>query len=368
MESNQTQKAGSNSQQIQAEKIILNVGIDEKRAREIFQEMTVQLRKEYSQEALTIANTRVAEFENRLLSKIEAVDGAVQAFADPSFQLLIVEAQKAAASTERLADYDLLAELLIHRFQKGENRIVRAGISRAVEIVDMISDDALLGLTVLHSVSNFFPVTGDIHKGLNVLEELFSKIIYSKLPTGREWLDHLDMLNAIRVNPYGSIKKINQLYPEILAKYVEVGIEKGSENHNRALQILADAGVPQSILVDHALNSNFLRMEYCNKAQIDSLVLEIIINSNGNTTITSRPMTEEQKSAVYSIIDLYKQDQSVKEQNIIKFMEEWNSRPNLKALREWWDSISTFIEVTSVGRVLAHSNAQRCDKTLPPLD
>ncbi len=60
------------------------------------------------------------------------------------FQLLLVEAQKAAASTERVADYDLLSELLIHRFEKGENRVMRAGISRAVEIVDKISDDAML--------------------------------------------------------------------------------------------------------------------------------------------------------------------------------------------------------------------------------
>lgn len=138
MESNQTQKAGSNSQQLQAENIIFNVGIDEKRAREIYQEMNRQLRREYSQEALAIANIRVAEFEKHLLPKMEAVNGALEAFADPSFQLLLVEAQKAAASTERTANYDLLAELLIHRVQKGENRSIRAGISRAVKIVDEI--------------------------------------------------------------------------------------------------------------------------------------------------------------------------------------------------------------------------------------
>ena len=118
--------------------------------------MSLQARKDYTQEALAIANSRVAEFENQLLPKMEALDGALEAFADPSFQILLVEAQKTAASTERPADYALLSELLIHRFQKGENRIVRAGISRAIGIVDVISDDALLGLTILHSASGFF--------------------------------------------------------------------------------------------------------------------------------------------------------------------------------------------------------------------
>ena len=117
--------------------------------------MSLQARKDYTQEALAIANSRVAEFENQLLPKMEALDGALEAFADPSFQILLVEAQKTAASTERPADYALLSELLIHRFQKGENRIVRAGISRAIGIVDVISDDALLGLTILHSASGF---------------------------------------------------------------------------------------------------------------------------------------------------------------------------------------------------------------------
>ena len=49
-------------------------------------------------------------------------------------------------------------------------------------------------------------------------------------------------------------------------------------------------------------------------------------------------------------------------------MEEWDKRENLKTLREWWDTIGNSIQVTSVGKVLAHSNAQRCDKNLPSLD
>jgi len=42
---------------------------------------------------------------------MEEVNGALEAFADPSFQILLVEAQKATVSTERSADYDLLSEL-----------------------------------------------------------------------------------------------------------------------------------------------------------------------------------------------------------------------------------------------------------------
>ena len=58
----------------------------------------------------------------------------------------------------------------------------------------------------------------------------------------------------------------------------------------------------------------------------------------------------------------------IRQENVNKFMEEWNKRTNLKILREWWDNINVSIELTSVGKVLAHANAQRCDKRLPPLN
>lgn len=362
------QNGGDHSQQFQADKMIVHVGIDEKRAREIYQEMNVQLRNDYSEEALDIANYRVAEFENRLMSKMDAANGALEAFADPSFQILLVKAQKAAASTERPADYDLLSELLIHRFQKGENRITRAGVSRAVEIVDEISDEALLGLTVSHAVSSFSPISGDINQGLTVLDDLFGKILYGKLPVGNIWLDHLDVLDAVRVSTFGNLKKIEQYYSETLAGYVEVGIEKQSENHDKAIEILNSSGLPQNALVDHAFNGSFVRINIPNKNQISSLKIQQQISHNDNISIVPIGLSKEQVIAINSVYELYKQDGNVKQQNITAFMEEWNKRPHLKILRDWWDNINITFQITSVGKVLAHSNAQRCDKSLPSLD
>ncbi len=362
------QNGGKGSQQLQADNMIVHVGIDEKRAREICQEMNLQLRTDYSQEALNIATTRVTEFENRLMPKMEEVEGALEAFADPSFQLLLHEAQKTAAATERPADYDLLSELLIHRFQKGENRITRAGITRAVKIVDEISDEALLGLTVSHAVSSFLPVSGDVYRGLDVLNNLFGKIFYGKLPTGKDWLDHLDILDAARLSTFGSLKKIQQYYPGELAGYVDAGIEKNSEEYNSAIEILGRKNLPENILVDHAFNSDFVRLNVPNKEQISSLSLIQEIQHEGKMMNHRVPLSGEQRTAINSVYEIYKQDDQIKEKNIKLFMEEWNKRPNLRILGEWWDNIGISFEITTVGKVLAHSNAQRCDKALPPLN
>lgn len=368
MADKQNQKAGDNSQQLQADNMVVNIGIDEKRAREIYQEMNLQLRKDYTKEALNIANTRVKKFENKLMPKMESVEGALEAFADPSFQLLLVEAQKTAASTERPADYDLLSELLIHRFQKGKNRATRAGISRAVEIVDEISDDALLGLTVVHAMTYFSPVTGDIFQGLDVLNELFGKIIYGKLPTRNDWLDHLDILDAVRINSFGKLKKIQEFYPKLLDGYTEIGIEKKSENYDKVIELIKNAALPQNILVDNVLNTDFARIALPNKEQINSLKLHQSFVQHGKLITVQIPITKSQLDTIKSIYDLYKNDANLKNQNIKIFMEEWDKRSNLKNLREWWDNINTSFQITCVGKVLAHSNAQRCDKSLPPLN
>lgn len=368
MMNKQSQKGGDGSTNIQAEQMIVHVGIDEKRAREIYQEMNLQLKKDYTEEALKIANTRVSEFENRLMPKMESVEGALEAFADPSFQILLVEAQKTAASTERTADYDLLSELLIHRFQRGENRVIRAGISRAVEIVDEISDDALIGLTAIHAVNNFYPVTGDIFQGLDVLDELFGKILYGVLPSGGDWLDHLDILDAVRLSPFGGLKKIEQYYPEQLSGYVDAGIKKDSDGYNKALELLKANALPQTIMVEHALNPDYVRIPVPNRQQIASLNLINQVVHEGGLIQIPVPLSEKQKDAINSVYDLYDNNPSIKSENTRLLIESIDQRKHLNTLKAWWNSLNVGVQLTSVGKVLAHSNAQRCDKNLPPLN
>lgn len=369
MINSQSQKGGDSSTNIQTQQMIVHIGIDEKRAREIYQEMNLQAIKDFSKEAFNVANTRVVEFENSLMLKMAQVEGALEAFADPSFQLLLVEAQKTAASTERPADYDLLSELLIHRFQKGNNRIARTGISRAVEIVDNISDEALLGLTVTHAISSFTPISGDIHQGLDILNGLFGKLLYRDFPEGSDWLDHLDILDAVRLNPLGGLKKVQQYYLEKLHGYVDVGIQKNSENHSKVIEILTSNNLPTDILVEHVLNCDFIRLNISNVSHVDYITwVQPIIQDGKLISLLKRNPTKDQKKAIESIYTLYSKDNDVKQNNINTFIQEWDNRSNLKALREWWDNIPVGFTVTAVGKVLAHSNAQRCDNTLPPLD
>src|SRR5699024_4872402 len=149
----------------------------------------------YTQEAREIAKERIDIFANDLIPKL-VKNNLLEALKDPSIQILLSEAQKSAASTERIADYELLSELLIHRVKNGLNRNIWACIKRAVKIVDEITDESLLGVTVAYSVLQWIPASGNLYEGLNTLNTLFGKIIYEALPKGSEWIEHLDVLGV----------------------------------------------------------------------------------------------------------------------------------------------------------------------------
>ncbi len=359
------QKAGDNAQQYQIQQITINQGIDEKRAREIYDEKYSIAKQDFTEEALRIANDRVKELENRLIPKMEAVNDGLKAFAAPSFQLLLVDAQKAAAATERYVDYDLLSELLVHRIEKGNDRHIRTGIHRAVEIVEDISNEALLGLTVVHSLNSFIPVSSECASALDILDGLYGRIIYDKLPEGNDWMEDLDILDAIRIIHFGKFKSIKEYCASTLNGIVTIGIKKDSDDYNTAIKILQNNGLTISnLFIENSLLHDYMRINIGNFKAIDSRMLVCDI---GDTSIQVA-LSEQQKTAIKSIVELYVKDSKLKNDVEESFVSEWDKRNNLALLRRWLEKIPNSFSLTSVGKVLAHANAQRCDKSLPPLN
>ena len=177
------QNAGDNSNQLQADVINITTvtGITEQKAREICKETFRTVRQEFTKEAYQCAQKRVEEFEDALMPKLSSIENALEAFKEPSFQSLLAEAQRTAACTERLEDYDMLSELLIQRIEYNEDRKRYTGIKKAISIVDQVDDDALCGLTIAHCLLTLTPVTGNVINGLNVLENIFAPILSTEL-------------------------------------------------------------------------------------------------------------------------------------------------------------------------------------------
>lgn len=337
MSNKQSQKAGDNAQQIQADVVNIIQGITEEKAREISLEVLGVVRKELTQDAYDLANGRAQKLEDLLILKMAKLEGALNAFSDPGFQILLASAHKAAAATERQEDYELLAELLLQRVEKGEDRHVRAGISQAIKIVDEVSSEALLGLSAVYTMEQIGTTHGNILEGLIVLDELFASVLYGRLPQGKEWLEHLDILNLVRILEIVGLNRVEQMIPEIYSGYIG-GIEKNSTSYNKAVDILNNVSLEaRKILVPHELRDDFVRIPVPNKELINQLKLVTPIGLKRNSL--SSNLSDEQYNAVHEIYAMYTDDASIKEENATRFMEEWDKKENLRKIKQWWNSI-----------------------------
>lgn len=358
-ESKQIQKAGANATQFQAQTVNFYEGITEEKAKEIFWQQNDLAMQEYSQEAIKTANERVGKLEAQLLPRISQLENALPAFADPAFQMLLKKAQLSAAASEREDDYKLLSELLVCHIQKGNDRKNRAGIKQAIQIVDDIDNEALCGLTIFHAIDHFFPVEGMIKPGLKILDDLFSKLLYLDLPLGKSWIDHLDLLGAVRATSFSTFSRLEDLYAKTLSGYVCAGIRVESDEFYKALQILKQEHINLNILVPNECLDGYARIAIINAAYIDELYK---ININGK-----RMLSDSEKKALRNIMNLYTTDNTLINQAKSNFKELWDSFQSLHKIRIWWSSIPMGFEITQSGIVLAHTNAKRCDPSLPDL-
>lgn len=364
MESKQMQKAGDGSQQVQMINPTIVMGIDEKRVREVCSEVAVETIQQCTQEASAIALARIEKFTTDLIPRVEKIENDFKSFSEPSFQFELRNAQKVAASTDREGDYELLSELLVHRIETGEERKTRASISKAIEIVDQVDDEALCALTLIYTINNLTAATGKISHGLSVMNDLFSSLCYESLPQGLEWAYHLDILNAARVSPLESFKKFSEFYPESFQGYSCVGIQEESETYQTAVEILKEADLPTNLLVAHELNDGYVRLEVKDRASIQNIEIPVVLQT---PAIEFRKVTADQIIALNKVWNLYSNDAKGKERIQKAFMQKWDTYDTLKSVRLWWESLPHAITITPIGKVLAHANAQRRNKKVPQI-
>lgn len=354
----QSQTAGDNSQQLQVGSIgNLNIvnGITEQRAREIFREMNEIARRDYTSDAYELAVKRVNMFESLLMDKVPKIDGLLEAFGDPSFQYLLADAQRRAAASERETDYATLTELLGCRATQGYDRKIRAGISQAVKIVDEVDDDALCGLTASYAVWRMYPLAASCEKGMDTIDSAFSTLVYRSLPYGRKWIEHLEILNAVRCTPIAGIRKFEDLYGSQIAGYICTGIKKDSDEYSKAMEIIHSNSLPVNILVDHEWNEGYVRLCVPHIEYLDHI---LVGTYDGQT---SRGLNERERVALREIWGLYSKDLNVKGNVQCRFDEEIAKRPNIAAVRDWWNALPYAFNLTHAGIVLAHANAQQHD-------
>ncbi len=92
-------------------------------------------------------------------------------------------------------------------------------------------------------------------------------------------------------------------------------------------------------------------------------IAELGVNRNSKI----QPLNENEIQAINSVLDMYSKEKSKVEFARNEFLKRWDSYETLRKLRIWWENVPVPFEITKVGKVLAYTNAKRCDNQLPDL-
>lgn len=188
---------------------------------------------------------------------------------------------------------------------------------------------------------------------------MYNALIYESLPSNLNWLDHLDILGVIRITPFSQMNKIEDIFTRRFDGYVSVGIKKGTEEYESALQIIQSIGLNKNILVDNIFLDDYVRLEIGNLDDINSLS---IFNNLGTRSINQREI-----EALRDVINLYEKNVDLQNKVKERFMNLIDEHEPLKTLQEWWNSISGAFSITGVGKIIAYINAKRCIPELPDI-
>lgn len=352
----QGQRSGDHSQQLQVSgDLIVVQGITEERAREIARVTATETIEKYTEEARGIAADRIERFDAALVRRL-AASGMLGGMADPAFQFSIKKAQVGAASTERDDDYELLAALIEDRAKRGGDRPIRASINRAVEVVDEVDYEAMRAVTVLSAATSYICRGHELMHSLGLMETLFEQLIDGKLPEGKDWMEHLDVLGVVRLGGTNeSFMAMEDFWSSTTPGYVTEGIAADDPDLAERATLLSSKGIPIG-LVPHELKPGFLRLPLANEETLVQLMEQLNFPEDGRNGVL-RIARED--------LGAFNRDDTL----IPEYFERLKIFPNLRNLSEWWAQLPLHCSVTPVGKVLARANANRLDihGLLPPI-
>ena len=306
-------------------------------------QVTAQALKLCTQVSENTCRQRIEKFESVFIPRITRLENVVNELIDPKFQFMLRDAKISAVKSSRDEDLDMLTQLLICHIEKGKDMIVDAGINKAIQIVDQVDYDSLCALTCMATIFGVCSGSGNIKEGLQFMDDLFSKLLYTELPTGDDWIDHLNILGAVVIQT-GLFNKFEEIYSRLIDGYVCVGVKKDSEEHKEVIDIMKSNDIDLKELVENELLPGYLRLSIAQQASLNT----------------------EHKDLM-RVFELYSKDKELMSISKSKFFEMWNSFPNLKRIKEWYEKIPFFFRITSVGYALAQTNAKRCYPKFPDL-
>jgi hypothetical protein len=351
----QEQRAGRGSQQVQAGRDIVNVYnvytagdaqayLDESR--------DGVLARELSSDALPVAASRVVDFDSRLVKRL-VKDDLLEELRNPGYQLALNKARISAGASERDGDIDTLVELLGVRASR-DDRKTRASVAKAVEIVDDVDDTALEGLTLYVGGALLMPGALHVEAFLSEWAEAIGRVPRTDLPVGIDWLEHLHILGAIRLDTSNThrLSTMSSWIGNARPGFLSPGFPEA----DKAEVIEACAlhlGENSQFFTKHEFKTGFSRSLFSSESQLRYYYGQRDVPAHSLDNVVEILKT----SAGFAVVD-----PSVKSD----FMDRFNSYSTLAVYENWRSTIKHPIYVTHVGKALVWASLQKSNIACGP--
>lgn len=359
----QIQKAGDNSQIVQANNINININPDKNEIKEISKQTATLVFKESTDQALELIKQRLDKLENIIIEKMPYNEDVISCFKDPSFQLLLKKAQLSASLTDKETDYQIITELLLYRTKNGPSGIVQSTLNRSLEVVSQIDEKALRLLTIVYCFEKFYPICCGCADGLRAQNNNYGKYIGEEdLFCSFDWIEHLDILDIVQGNKMSKFKKFDDYCSELYRGYSLAGIKINTLEYNKAREILSEAKINPNTLIPNVIMSDYVILPF---SSINNM-LEIEEKQKDGSIIV-RKINDKELRAFKNVEELYSKDSNINKIARENFIKYWDSFPYLKKLHLLWDRIPYSFYITEVGKNIAYANAKILNLSLPNL-
>ena len=251
----QTQKAGDESVNVQAESITINTGLSVSDAREIaigvFRENFLELRDE----AADVAFERARVFTDDLVEKLAAEPGLLDAARDPDYQYGLFTAQREYART---GDDDLgatLTDLLVRRAGHNERTLLQVALNEAIPTVGKLTSDQFSILSVLFLVRyTHWGAIVDFAALASMLDESIGPFI-DDLPPTLASLQHLEYAGcgSIGIGEIRIEEAFSKAYPGTFSKGLTV------EQKDEFIASQPDDSLPPDLFIPHHTEPELFR-------------------------------------------------------------------------------------------------------------
>lgn len=298
-----------------------------------------------------IAIARIDDLKQLTLPRIEKMEHTLEDLKNPASQRFLLEAQQEAMVTDSPDAMQLLSDLIVEHINNYSHKDKQVTIRHAVKVISEIDPEALRAMTLFHILRSIVPTRGNVSEGLKTINDLIHPLLSSPLPTGSHWIEHLALLNIIRIIPTIRISLLEDYYAQQADGYTCIGIKENSPQHIQAKELLKKAHLSPETLVPNELLPGYVRIPVFSKTFISQGFL-----TNGKE---KRNITPEEEQILFSIFDLYEQNSELQLQVIKTFKSQFSQFESLATASEWWNHIPVYFELTLVGMVLAVLNGRR---------